>query len=394
MRVAWLIAFKDLRQRLRDRSALRIAIVAPLVMAVIFSQLLSAATDLHVTYVVANLDGGQLSHVLQDDVIGSLANAGVADVTTAATEEAARAEVENGDADAAFVIPTGFTTSIQAGQPTTLEVVGARDSTFGTEIAQSLGQRFGDGVVAVQLSVATVGALAGAPLDAAAQVRIAAAAAAARPPIELVDGGASPRQLSLATYFSAAMAILFLFLLAPLGMISLFTERRDGTLARILAGPVRPASVLLGKTLGSFVMATISMTVLIVATTQLIHADWGPAPGVTALIVAAVVSAIGVSTFVTSFARTQESASAASSAVAITLGILGGTFSPAGQGPEVLSTLAMATPHGWFLRGLADLHGSDSSLVDCLPSVAVLLAIGLVTGAIGLLRAERSLGVR
>ena len=59
-----------------------------------------------------------------------------------------------------------------------------------------------------------------------------------------------------------------------------------------------------------------------------------------------------------------------------------------------MSALALATPHGWFLRGLGDLHGSGSLLTDCLPAVVVLLAMGVVPGAIGLVRARRSLGVR
>lgn len=394
MRIAWLIAAKDLRQRLRDRSALRVAVVAPLVLALIFSSLLGATTDFHTTYVVANLDGGLLSRELQDDVIGSLVNAGVADVRTVPSEDAARAAVTNGDASAAFVIPTGFSAAIQAGRPTTLEVVGARDSELGTEIAQSVGQRFGDGVVAVQLSVATVAALAAAPIDAATQGRIATLASGAPSPIALVDSGASLRQLSLPTYFCASMAILFLFLTAQIGMISLFTERRDGTLARLLAGPVRPETVLLGKTLGSFVLALVSMIVLVVATTDLIHAEWGPPLGVAALVVAAVVAAIGISTFVTSLVRTTETAAAAGSAVAIVLGVLGGSFSPPSQAPELMSALALATPHGWFLRGLGDLQGSGSALTDCLPSVAVLLAMGLLAGAVGLARARHSLSAR
>ena len=392
--IAWLIAAKDLRQRLRDRSALRVAFVAPLVLGLIFSSLLGSATDFHTTYVVADLDGGQLALTLQSDVIGSLVKAGVADVRTVPGEDAARVAVSNGDASAAFIIPAGFTSAIQSGRATTLEIVGARDSQLGTEIAQALGQRFGDGVVAVQLSVATVTALTGVPPDAVAGDRIASAAAGTASPIALVDSGASLRQLSLPTYFCASMAILFLFLTAQIGMISLFTERREGTLARVLAAPVRPETVLLGKTLGSFVMALVSMTVLVVVTTDVIHADWGPPLGVAALVLAVVVAAIGISTFVTSLVRTPETAAAAGSAVAIVLGVLGGAFSPPSQSPELMSALTLATPHGWFLRGLGDLHGSGATVTDCLPSVAVLLAMGLVAGGLGLLRARRTVSAR
>jgi ABC-2 type transport system permease protein len=273
-------------------------------------------------------------------------------------------------------------------------VVGARDETLATEIARSVAQRFGDGVVRVQLSVETVQSLLAPSLPPAEQARIAAEAAAAAPPAALVDQQASIRQLSLPTYFAASMAILFLFFSAQIGMVSLFGERRIGTLARILAGPVRPQTVLAGKTLASFLMGIVAMTTLVLATTVLIDADWGPPIGVAAMVVAAIISAIGIATLVTSFASTAQSAAAANGAVAITLGILGGTFSPSSQAPEVLATLSLFTPHGWFLRGLGDMQGTGSTAADCLPSVAVLLAMGLVTGGLGLLRARRLVAPR
>lgn len=389
MRVALLIAVKDLKQRLRDRSALLVSVVAPLGLALIFSSLLAGATDFHATYVVADLDGGDLAKVLRQDVIGSLEKAGVADVTDVATEAAARAAVDAGDTSAAFVIPSGFTLAIQSGQPVTLEIIGAHGSDLGTEIARSLAQRFGDGVVAIQLSVATVADLSGGPLSPADQGRVAGEAAAAPPPLALVDVEASLRQLTLPTYFSASMAIMFLFFSAQIGLVSLFAERRQGTLGRILAGPVRPSTILLGKTLGGFAMAVAAMTILVIATTALIGADWGPPLGVAAVVVAAIVAAIGISALVISFMKTAEAAGAASSAVAITLAIVGGSFTPTSQAPELMSTLALATPHGWFMRGLGDMHGAGASIADGLPAVGVLLAMGLVTGGIGMIRARR-----
>lgn len=389
MRVAVLIALKDLKQRLRDRSALLVSVVAPLGLALIFSSLLAGATDFHADYVVADLDGGDLARVLRQDVIGSLVEAEVADVTDVATEAEARAAVDAGNTSAAFIIPAGFTLAIQSGQPVTIEIVGAKGSDLGTEIARSLAQRFGDGVVAIQLSVATVAELFGGPLDPADQGRIVGVAASAPPPLALVDVEASLRQLSLPTYFSASMAILFLFFSAQIGLVSLFEERRQGTLGRILAGPVRPSTILLGKTLGGFATAVVAMTILVIATSALIGADWGPPVGVAAVVFGGIVAAIGISSLVISFARTAESAGAASSAVAITLGILGGTFTPTSQAPELMSALALATPHGWFMRGLGDMHGTGASIADGLPAVGVLLAMGLVTGGIGLLRARR-----
>jgi ABC-2 type transport system permease protein len=400
MRVALQVALKDLRQRLRDRSALLISVVAPLGLAVIFSQLLAGATEFGARYVVADLDGGELARVLREDVIGSLEGGdGSFAITDVPTEAAARAAVDGGAADAAFVVPAGFTAAISAGQAVTLDVVGARDAGLATEIARALAQRFGDGVVAVQLSVATAtdlvatGGEPGATPDPGLAGEIAAAALGAPPPVTLADDAADLRQLSLPTYFAASMSILFLFFSAQIGLVSLFEERRQGTLGRILAGPVRPWTVLAGKTLGSFAQGLAAMTVLVLATTALIGAAWGPPAGVALIVVAAIVAAIGISTLVISFASTAEAAGAASGAVAITLGILGGTFSPSAQAPEVMAAIAMLTPHGWFLRGLGDMQGAGS-VVDALPAAGVLLAMGLVTGGIGMLRARRLVRAR
>jgi ABC-2 type transport system permease protein len=389
MRVALVVAAKDLRQRLRNRSAILISIVAPLGLAVIFSQLLGSATQFHATYVVADMDGGSLSTILRQDVIGGLEKAGIATVTVLPTETAARAAVEDGTADAAFIIPSGFTAAIMAGQAATLEIVGARNADLATEVARGAAQRFANGVVGAQLAVLTAAGVSSAQLSDADITHIAGQAAAAPPAVALVDETSEVRQLSLPTYYSAAMAALFLFLTAQMGLVSIFTERDHGTLRRILASPLRPSDVLWGKLLGGFLQAVFSMTVLVVATTLLIKADWGPAAGVAIMVLAGILAATGISTLVVSFFHTAEAAGAASSAVAITLGILGGTFAPTNTAPDVMARVALLTPHAWFLRGLSEMAGPAGSVADCLPAAGVLLAMAVVTGGLGLARVRR-----
>ena len=389
VRTALLIAAKDLRQRLRDRSELLMAIVAPLGLAVIFAGLLGGATSFHATYVVADLDGGQLAHVLRTDVIGGMAATGAATVTDAATEADARAAVDAGKADTAFIIPAGFTADISAGKRVTLTLVGARSSGLETQVATALAQRFGDGVVTAQLAVATVATLTGGAMTADQAAKIAGQTTSAAAPVDLVASTAPLRQLSLATYFAASMAIMFLFFSSSTGIVSLFEERRFGTLARVLAGPVRPGAVLIGKTLAGIGAGLVAMVVLVVATTLAINADWGPPAGVMLLAAGVILAATGISTLVASFCRTAEAAGAATSAVAITLAVLGGSFYPVSQAPDIMATLTLLTPHGWFLRGLGDLHGSGASWTDALLPTGVLLAMALVTGGIGLARARK-----
>jgi len=396
MRTALLIAAKDLRQRLRDRSVIVFAVIAPLALAFIFSLLLRGATEFHADFAVTDLDGGPLAGTFTEDVLGGLVEAGVATVETRATEAEARAAIESTTAegwraDAAFIIPVGFSAAIPAGQPTSITVLGARDAGLSTEVARSVARRFADGVAGVQLALLTVEGLEGSQPQGDRMAQVIALAQA--PALVLVDSQAALRQLSWSTYFAASMAVLFLFFAAQAGMLSLFEERRQGTLARMLAGPIRPGVVLVGKALASLVTGVVAMAVLVVATTLGLGADWGPPVGVALVVVAAVISAIGLTALITSFMKTLDGAGAANSAVAITLGILGGTFSPTAQAPEAMQALSLVTPHAWFLRGLAEMQGTGS-VADALPAVGVLLAMGLVTGAIGFVRARQLVAAR
>ena len=63
----------------------------------------------------------------------------------------------------------------------------------------------------------------------------------------------------------------------------------------------------------------------------------------------------------------------------VTLGMLGGTFFPIGQGNDVLSRLTYITPHAWFMRGLSEISGG-AQWTAALPSAGALLVIALVLG--------------
>jgi ABC-2 type transport system permease protein len=134
---------------------------------------------------------------------------------------------------------------------------------------------------------------------------IAAAAIAAPPPIVLVAGETADRSASSKTYYGASMAVMFVFFAAQFGVLSLLAERRNGTLARMLAAPIAPATILLGKVIVSMVVAAISMTVIVLATTLLLGADWGDPLAVAALVLAVALAASGIATLV-GFARTRS----------------------------------------------------------------------------------------
>ena len=390
MRAAVTIALKDLRQRLRDRSALLIALVVPLALAGILNLTIgqAASGDISFTFAVADEDGGQLSASFRRNVLAPLEADGLIALRDAASADEARAWAETGTIDAAFVLPAGFTDAVTGGGGAGITVIGNIDAPIGTQVAASIAGAFAERLHAVQLATAAMLAASGgsggaAGVDLAA---VAARAAAVPPPAVLEDASASRRELDFTTFYAAGMAVFFLLFTVQFGLSSLVDERRDATLLRLLAAPIPRGSILGGKVLTSLVLGTASMVTLFVASSLLLGARWGAPAGVAILIVAGVLAATGITAVTATLARTAEQGGSFQSIVAVVLGMLGGTFFPVEQAGGVLASVTRVTPHFWFMRGLAD---AQVGVANVLPAAAALLVIAVATSAVAALRMNR-----
>ncbi len=393
MRAALVIARRILRQRLRDRSAIIFAVVTPLALAIAFSSIVPDFTGtFHASFAVVDEDHGEMAGLLVDGVLRPLSGeGGILDLQTLPDEESARQTIVDGKADAGIVVPAGFTTAVQSGQPASLTIV-AGEGTVSLEVARAVVNDFANAIGTVQLMVGTVDAVSG-TVD-ATTVAAARDAVQGPGPVTVTDLVAQHRQAGIATFYAASMAIMFVFFATQYGALALLGERQEGTLGRLLAAPIPSASILLGGALASMALGLISMGVLALATTEITHASWGPPDAVLLLIVAAVLAAAGISTLMAGFAGSAEAAGSSNAIVALVLSAIGGVYVPLSQAPELLSRVALITPHAWFLRAIDTLSTPGTGVADILPSVGVLTAMGMVTGAIGLARARRVLVLR
>ena len=389
MRAALDIAIKDLRQRVRDRSALLIAIVAPFALAVLFSVMLGGLDeDFHADWAVVDLDGGEIAVALTDGPIAGMEEAGVISVTRLPDAESANRAVDEGRVQTAIIIPPGFSTTAASGTGGSIELISDPDATISAQLARSVLSAFTSQVDAVGIAVATALFEAGQLPDAGTTQALAALAQSQPDPIVLTDDAAGDRTSSTTTYYAAAMAILFVFLGAQFGVTSLLTEKRTRTLSRMLAAPLKPISILLGKTIVSMILAVVSMSVIVLGTAVLLGARWGDPMAIAALILAAALAATGIALLAVGFAKTEDQAGSLVAIVTISLAVLGGSFFPVAQGPGLMSQLSKLTPHHWFLSGVDDIS-TGGDVITAAGSIAVLAAIGLVTGAVGLWRARR-----
>jgi ABC-2 type transport system permease protein len=387
MRAAWLICLKDLKARLRDRSALLIGIVVPLGLAFIFNSIfsgISGGSDV-ISLGVVNADHGAASQQFTSQVLPAVGRSGLIAIHTEPTVAQARALAAKGTLAAVIVIPAGFSARVQANQPASMQVIGNVDAPISAQVARSIAESYAADLNRIRLSVATVAGTT--QLPSARIQALATQAAAASAPVAVTDVSAQTRELNQKSFFAAGMAVFFLFFTVQFGVTSLLEERNDGTLARLLAAPISRASILGGKLLTSFLLGVISMAVLVAATTLLFGATWGNPVGVTVLVVTAIMAATGIMALIATLARNAEQAANWQSVVAVILGLIGGTFFPVSQAPGVLSRLTFVAPQAWFLRGLGDLRGGSVSVV-WVPALAM-LGFAAVTGGLALFRLRR-----
>jgi len=391
MRATLLICAKDLKSRLRDRSALLIGIVVPLSLAFIFNSIFSGVSgkSTAIDLGVVNADRGAASAQFVSQVLGAVGRSGLIAIHREPTVARARKLAGKGTLQAVIIIPAGFSASVQSQRGASMQVIGNIDDPISAEIARSIAESYAAELNQVRLSVATVGAAGGGPgAVPPGRVRaLAARAAAATAPVAVSDVSAKSKQLDQKSFFAAGMAVFFLFFTVQFGVTSLLEERNDGTMARLVAAPISRASILAGKLLTSFLLGLISMLVLVVATSLLFGASWGNPLGVAVLVVAAILSAMGIMALIATLARNAEQAANWQSVVAVVLGLFGGTFFPVSLAPGILSRLTFIAPQAWFMRGLSDLRGGSLSAVWV--PVLAMLAFAVVAGGIAMTRLRR-----
>jgi ABC-2 type transport system permease protein len=270
-----------------------------------------------------------------------------------------------------------------------LEVVANPVSEVGGPIARALADGYVAELDAIGLSIATYLATSGEEPSEEVLARVRTAAQALGPPATIEDRTTGDREFDDNTFFAAGMAVFFLFFTTQMGAQSLLRERREGTLLRLAAAPVSKRAILAGKAIFTYVLGVTSLVVLIAASGLVLGASWGNWLGVGLIVLAAVFAAMGVQSVATTLAKTDEQAAGFGSIVAVTLGLLGGTFFPLSQAPGFVANLSFVTPHAWIMRALGDLSGGTSTVSDVVPSLIALVVFGTVMGTIALVRVRR-----
>lgn len=404
------IGWKDLTVIFRDRAALILILGAPFLltlgMGLVTGRLSGGSGALEaIPVVIVNQDSGELGQSLVEmlisDDLGDLLKP-----STAADPAEARRQVEDDQVSAAVIIPAGFNASIlpdasgKTGNVVAIEVYANPARPIGAGVVQSIvagflsqvetGQAGGqvtaeqlmqsgraDGLQAMQVAMETGTRLA---QDLQASQLIT---------LQLDQKAASeqPQSIDLMLFLAPGMAMLFLMYTVSLGGRSLLTERRDGTLARLLSTPTANGQVLIGKVVGVYFIGAVQMFILIGAGFLLFQLRWGDPIGVVVLVLAVVAGATGWGMLLASVARTPGQVSSIGMAMMLLFGLLGGSFFGRTL-PGTLETISKITPNAWGQKGFTIL-ARGGGLEDLWPTIAGLLVMAIILLTISIVIFQR-----
>ena len=145
---------------------------------------------------------------------------------------------------------------------------------------------------------------------------------------------------------------MFVFFLVNLMARSFLTEKDAGTLRRLRTAPVRPTSILIGKTLPFYIISVAQTAILFLTGKVLFGMEWGPRPWLLLpIILACSAAATGLGLLVATLVESESQVSAYATSTVILLAGVSGCFMPRNWLPELMQTLSLATPHAWALIG-------------------------------------------
>jgi len=365
------IFVKEFQQMMRDRLTFAMAIGVPILQLVLFGYAINTDPKGLPTVIVSH-DTGPMARSL----VAALQNTGYFRVVAQAAGEAeAEALVESGEAQFMVVVPSGFDARLVRGEtPAILVAVDATDPSASGNAIAALGE-----VAQRALRNELVGALGH------LQPRAA--------PYELrVHRRYNPEGLSRYNIVPGLIGTILTMTMVMLTGLAMTRERERGTMENLLATPVRPAEVMLGKILPYVVVGYVQLGVVLLAAWALFDV---PMAGSFVLLMAMIgifmLANLAVGFTFSTLARNQLQAMQMTFFFFLPSMLLSGFMFPFRGMPRWAQWLGEALPLTHFLRIVRGIMLKGSSALQVLPELWPMLLFLFVAGALALARYRQTL---
>jgi ABC-2 type transport system permease protein len=408
------VAWKDLKVLLKDKGALAVLFLMPLLFAVIFGAPQMAASNLaepgaedvpQVKVYIVNEDPEQYGI----QVVETLHGVKVLEIEEVETADRADALVADGEAPAAVIIPADFSQKIATNLPTTVRiikdptqqeaatlVVGVMNAVLdelGTmaEIQYGIRAVLDDSGILEAADPETLRALEAQNMGVIwTQVEEMRRAPLISVKSENLAGEELESEWNIFSFFMPAFATMFGFFLIGVMAKALLTEKEDGSFRRLLASPMHRGCIIAGKMLAYMLVVFVQVLIMFSAGKILFDMPLGNSPdGLLLITLGVALAATSLGMLIGALSRTSEQADTLGFVIGAVLMVAGGCIAVGGiwvRSEGFTYTLTQLTPHGHAVDGYLKLMAEGGSLVDVLPNVGILFAFAVAFFAIAMWR--------
>lgn len=206
-----------------------------------------------------------------------------------------------------------------------------------------------------------------------------------------IVGEENETNIGLVHAVAGTAIMMLLFSVAGLGT-SILEEKENGTIHRLLYSPINGSVILYGKMLFAFFIATLQLTVMFLFAMVAFNLDL--TTNIPALILMILATAFAVSSFgifLAAVSKTRQQAQSLSTLIILVMSAVGGSMIPLFVMPAIMQKMAIFSVNYWGIQGFYDIFWRQLSIVDILPRVGVLLAIGVVMTLISIRMFKKSI---
>ena len=191
----------------------------------------------------------------------------------------------------------------------------------------------------------------------------------------------------MATRNVGGWAVMFLLFALSSSATSLFDEKKAGLFQRLLSAPVRRTHILWSKYLFGMLLGVVQLTALFIAGRLLFGIDIFSNFGNLLLIcTAAAAACVAFGMLLAAVAPSSAAASGLGTLLILTMTAIGGAWFPTSFMPEAVQQLSKLSIVYWAIDGFLKVLWANCTTLELLPTVGVLLAFAAVVNTISVWR--------
>jgi ABC-2 type transport system permease protein len=187
-------------------------------------------------------------------------------------------------------------------------------------------------------------------------------------------------------------AMMFLLFSLTSASTSLFEEKNEGTLKRLLCMPVNRAQILWSKYIYAIILGFVQLLVLFVFSWLLFGVEiWSNFFNLIIVIFASAAAAVAFGMLITSFAKSLSQAGGISTLLILVMSAIGGSWFPTSILPNWMQLLSKATLTYWSVEAFLQVLWRHASFSGIALHVGILLTIAILINSYALIRFKRGL---